>query len=418
MTTVKSKDTKTSEKITLKEKLKTAGPGAIVAAGIIGPGSITTLTLVGAEWRYAPLWILVLAALVTYIFQAPAIRLAAASRITIMQATRSHVSKTAAIIMFIAAFIGALAFQAGNFIGAGMAMNYLLPGITIPMWATITALITLIIVWVGIYKVLENIMTAIILLMVAAFVITAFGSRPAVGEVLGEGFQFSTLGGDWMLIGALIATTVPPTAALAYSSFIQRKLPQQGRNPSRIIQMGSFDLRTNTVLIGVISIAVVITSATVIYGTNVTIESAADMAAQLTPMLGRYAGVLFALGLFAAGISSGLYHASLQPTLLSESMGKDPNPRTPISRTVVGVVLILPVIFVWVFGQAPVQLIVTAQALNALVLPAVVIIMLILVRKVDLLGTYKYTGWRLFSLAGVAAITLALGVRVLITLLS
>src|SRR5699024_1350274 len=119
----KSKEIKTPDKVSLKEKLKAAGPGAIVAAGIIGPGSVTTLTLVGTEWRYAPLWILVIAALVTYVFQAPAIRLAAGSRSTLMQATRSHVSKTAAVVMFVAAFIGALAFQSGNFVGAGMAMN-------------------------------------------------------------------------------------------------------------------------------------------------------------------------------------------------------------------------------------------------------------------------------------------------------
>lgn len=398
--------------VTWKEKLRAIGPGAIIAAGIIGPGTVTTFSVVGTDWRYAALWVIVLAAVVAYVFMAPAVRLSSVSDQTLMEATRTHVSKTAAIVMFAAAFIGALAFQAGNFVGSGMAVNALLPGLSIQMWATITALITFAIVWVGVYRLLENLMTAMVALMVLAFVVTAIGSTPPAGEIVTEGFQFSTLGG-WILIGALLATTVVPTGALALSSMIKRKSAESPEPPRRL-KLALFDLRLNVTLVALIGIAIVVTSGTVIHATGNSVESAGDMAEQLTPLLGRYAGVLFALGLFAAGISSGLYHASLQPALLSEATGREDNAKSGVSRSVAAFVLVVPIALLWIFGEAPVQLIVTAQALNAIVLPLVTVIMAVLARKTEVFGARRYTGIQYAALLVIVLITIALGLRVLI----
>ena len=46
-----------SEKIkgnyTLKEKIKAIGPGAMITASFIGPGTVTTATRAGADFGYA-----------------------------------------------------------------------------------------------------------------------------------------------------------------------------------------------------------------------------------------------------------------------------------------------------------------------------------------------------------------------------
>lgn len=400
--------------VTWKQKLRSVGPGAIVAAGIIGPGTVTTYSVVGADWRYDAIWIVVLAALLAYVFMAPAVRLSSVSDQTLMESTRTTISRAVAVVMFTAAFVGALAFQAGNFVGAGMAVNALLPGMSIQLWATITALLTLVIVWIGVYRLLENLMTAMVALMVLAFVITAIGSTPPVDDVAVEGFRFSTLGGDWVLVGAILATTVVPTGSLALSSMLRRKAQTRQDESGDRLKMAMFDLRLNATLVALIGVAIVVTSGTVIYLSGHGVEDAGDMAEQLTPFLGRYAGVLFATGLFAAGVSSGLYHASLQPVLLCEAIGRPYSPSSALSRTVAAFVLVVPIALLWTFGEAPVELIVTAQALNAVVLPLVSIIMAILVRKAEVFGSQRYTGAQFAALLVVVAITIALGARVLI----
>lgn len=76
--------------------------------------------------------------------------------------------------------------------------------------------------------------------------------------------------------------------------------------------------------------------------------------------------------------------------------------------------LVVPVGLLWLFGETPVELIVTAQAVNALVLPMVAIIMAILVRKSEIFGSLRYNTVQFTAFLVVVGITLLLGLRVLI----
>lgn len=53
----------------LKQKFKNIGPGALVAAGFVGPGTVTTCTVSGASYGYTMLWCLLFATVATIIFQ-------------------------------------------------------------------------------------------------------------------------------------------------------------------------------------------------------------------------------------------------------------------------------------------------------------------------------------------------------------
>lgn len=73
---------------------------------------------------------------------------------------------------------GTCVFQASNFLGAAMAMNYFVPNISLTVWTVIMVVLGLVLVWIGRYKVLENFTKVLVLLMVVSFVFTAIGSRP------------------------------------------------------------------------------------------------------------------------------------------------------------------------------------------------------------------------------------------------
>jgi len=64
-----------------KERLRNFGPGALVAAAFIGPGTVTTATLAGANFGYALLWALVFATLAAIILQEMAARLGTITQI-------------------------------------------------------------------------------------------------------------------------------------------------------------------------------------------------------------------------------------------------------------------------------------------------------------------------------------------------
>ncbi len=373
-------------KLNFMDRLRAIGPAAIIAAAIIGPGTVTTASVLGATYRYQAIWIVVIACLFSYFFQEPAVRITVHKRISLLEGVRQFIGKPASIFLYIAILLGGIAFQSGNFIGAGMAMDYFISGMSITMWALIMSLIALVIAWIGVYKIIENVNIVLISLMVLAFVITAFVSGPSMGDLITEGFSFTIPGGDYWLILALLATTMPPNIVLALSAFLKKKYENSDDSNALKLLLSRFDLRLNMIVTALITIAIVICAGTMMYAEGIEVTSAHDMAVQLTPLLGRYAGILFALGLWAAAISSGLYHISLQPLLMNQAVGLPEDYKANRSRLFMIIVSIFPVIIVSLFDSMPVAVIVTAQALNGLALPLVVGLIWLLCNKKDFLN--------------------------------
>src|SRR5690625_4679312 len=135
VTMLKEKEKKNLEKLTLKDYMKALGPAIIVVAGIIGPGTITTMSVVGADHGFKALWIVTLACIFAYFYQEPATRITIRTGMSVLEGIRKFIGKPVSIFLFGTVLIGAIAFQAGNFTGAALALNYFVPEISITMWA-------------------------------------------------------------------------------------------------------------------------------------------------------------------------------------------------------------------------------------------------------------------------------------------
>src|SRR5690625_1171903 len=139
---------------------------------------------------------------------------------SILERIRKFISKTVSIFLFLTVFIGAIVFQVGNFTGAALAVNYFVTEVSLTTWALTMAITALVIVWIGVYEIIENINNVLISLMIIAFVLTAFTAGPQTAAIFAEGFSFDMLGGDYWLILALLATIMLPNIVLGLSSFI------------------------------------------------------------------------------------------------------------------------------------------------------------------------------------------------------
>ena len=106
----------------LKQKFKNIGPGALVAAGFVGPGTVTTCTVSGASYGYTMLWCLLFATVATIIFQEMASRIGIATQEGLGENIRDRISNPALkwiaiVIVIIAIFIGNTAYETGNITG-------------------------------------------------------------------------------------------------------------------------------------------------------------------------------------------------------------------------------------------------------------------------------------------------------------
>lgn len=400
------------KKITFKEYMASLGPGAIMAASIIGPGTVTTASTQGASYGYTSLWLILVSCIIAYFFQEPGSRIAIGLNKDMMIGIREHMGKKTAILLYVVVLVGSLAFQAGNVSGATMALTYFFPGTSAVMWAVAISAVGCIIYLANKFSLVENVNQILIILMVLAFVITAFASGPSIGDLFTEGFSFHIPGGNATLALSLLATTVCPNLVLGFSAFTLAKYGKVD-DPVRAIKMSNFGLGFNMGVAFFITSAIVVCAGTVLHPQGITISSAGEMAGQLVPILGRFAGVFFALGLFAAAFSSVLYHITLQERLLPKALGLDPNPKATHNRVITAVVLLVPILIIAISGSSPVSLIITAQALNGFALPLVFIISWKLTSDKKFMGEYVNTKIQNIIFSIVTLLTLVFAINAL-----
>src|SRR5690606_37621586 len=126
-----------------RDLLRSAGPGAVVAAAFIGPGTVTTATLAGAGYGYSLLWALTFSTIATVILQEMAARLGLVTRHGLGEAVRTQFGGAAMRVLACALVISAIAFgnaayETGNLLGAALGMNGIAGG-AIRIWVTLFA---------------------------------------------------------------------------------------------------------------------------------------------------------------------------------------------------------------------------------------------------------------------------------------
>ena len=381
------------EKLTLKDYVLSLGPGAIMAANIIGPGTVTSASVSGSKFGYQAMWLVMLSCFMAYFYQELGTRLSLSKGVNIYTAFRVTMGKKTSEFLWFVIYFGSIAFLAGNISGSNMALTYIFQGTNYLMWSVVVLLIAFAIAWINRYGVVEKINEVLVVLMVIAFFATAIACKPNVGDIFSTGFSFKIPGNDYWSATALLATTAVPNLIFGYTAFMATKYPHC-ENLDRQIKLSNFGLGFNMVVTFLITAAIVICSGAVLYPRGVEVKSAGDMAQQLAPLLGNFAGILFAFGLFGAAISSTLFHFTAHPRMFPAAFGLDENPAAFHNRAVTIPLVLLPFIFIVIWGSTPVSVLMTAQAVNGIAMPIVFFFCWRLGRNKEYMGKYANKTWQ------------------------
>ena len=122
-------------------RLRSLGPGLLVAAAFIGPGTVTTATVAGARFGYALLWAVAFSVVATIVLQEMSARLGLVTREGLGEALRTTMTHPVARILSIALVVSAIAlgnaaFQMGNITGAAIVLEAL-SNVSRSMWALV-----------------------------------------------------------------------------------------------------------------------------------------------------------------------------------------------------------------------------------------------------------------------------------------
>jgi manganese transport protein len=374
------------------------GPGFLVAAAFIGPGTVTTASLAGARQGYALAWAVVAATIAALVLQEMAARLGAVGRMGLGEALRASfrqpLLRGAAVVLALGAItFGNAAYQAGNLTGAALGLESVAGG-SGRVWVLACAGAATLLLATGAYRAVELVLISLVALMSVVFVATAVMIRPDLGQLAGALIRPSVPQGAGLLVLALVGTTVVPYNLFLHAAAVREKW--RDREPMTALAEARRDSFTAVSLGGLITLAILLT-AVPLFLAAVEVRGVGDMALQLEPLLGTKARWLFGAGLFAAGLTSAITAPLAAAWATSGLLGWTSDMRSWRFRMVWAAVMAVGTVFA-VSGTRPLQAIVFAQAANGLLLPIVAGFLLWVMNRPEIMGA-AVNRWR-SNLAG------------------
>ncbi|MDX1332256.1 MAG: Nramp family divalent metal transporter [Robiginitalea sp.] len=348
---------------------KKAGPGMLVAAAFVGPGTVTTCIRAGVDWKLGLLWALLLSILATLVLQEMAGRLGLTTREGIPGLIRGTIRRPVLKALLIGIILSAIvlgntAYEAGNISGAVLGLEALAGPGWVAVYPFITGLLAFLLLWFGNYRSLEKVFTGLVLLMSLSFLLTAILTRPDPFEIL-RGLLIPDLNtGNLLTVVALIGTTVVPYNLFLYTSLVSEKW-------GSVTALGALrtDIGISVLVGGLVSMAFLVTAAG---SATHTLQGVMDLAMGLEPLYGSLARYGLGIGLFAAGITSAITAPLAAAFVARQCFGWDADRKDWRFRMVWMLVLLIGV-GTLSLDFRPLEIIFFAQVANGILLPVIAV---------------------------------------------
>ncbi len=392
--------------------LAVLGPGLIAGAVSNDAGSIATYSQAGAAYGYQLLWVILIITVSLVVVQEMSARLGAATGRGLLDLIRERFGIGWALLAVAVVMLADTGLIISEFVGIGAAAELLGVSrfIAIPVAA---ALLAYLVMGAG-YSRVERIFILMALVFLA-YPIAAVLARPSLGGVL-HGTVVPTISRDpnyIVLLVGLIGTTISPYQQIfQQSTVVEKGVARRHYGGERL------DTIVGMVFSSLVSFFIVVAVAATLYvaGTH-QINSAADAARALEPVLGPSAKIIFAVGLLGASLMA----AAILPLATAYSVGetfgfpKGMNldfRRAPIFYGLFAALMVIGAGVALAPNLPVIQLLVGIQVLNGMMLPVILVFMLLLSNNVQLMGHlrnsrgHNVVGWATFAMVVVSVLAL------------
>lgn len=398
----------------IKNYFKNIGPGPLIAAAFIGPGTVTVCTLAGVGFGFALLWAMVFSIIATVVLQEMSARLGIITQKGLSEIIRTEIKqpilKNVVILIILSAIlIGNAAYEAGNISGGVLGLEAIFGNTSIELgsfslnnFSLAVGIVAFVILFIGRYKVLERALVFLVILMSLAFLITAILTKPSIIEILKGIFKFDVPSGSLLTIIGLIGTTVVP-----YNLFLHASLVKEKWHDKTDLKYARKDTFIAVFLGGIVSMCIIISAASI---QTQHIKSAADLALGLEPLFGSFSKYVLAIGLFSAGITSAITAPLAAAYVTTGCLGWKSSMDSIKFKIVWMFVLGLGIVFSSI-GFKSIEIIKFAQVANGLLLPLIAGLLIWIMNKSSILGTYKNSLLKNIISIAILAITVFLGLK-------
>ena len=395
--------------------LAVLGPGFVTANVDNDPGGILTYSQAGAKYGYALLWTLIPTTIALIVVQEMAARMGVVTGKGLSDLIREEFGLRMTFFTMAVLGLADLGNIAAEF--AGLASGLGMFGVTKYVAVPLGALLVWGAVVRGSYRHVERVLL-VLSLIYFTYPVSAFLGHPDWKKALESTVipHVSSDPGYIAMIVGLIGTTITPWMQFyLQASVVEKGVSKKNLNLCRI------DVILGCIVTDVIAFFIVVAcAATIFHSTHREITDVAEAAKALAPFAGRFASLLFAIGLINASLMSAAILPLATTYNICEGMGFESGisrhfSEAPIFYSLYTALIVFGAGFVLIPKLPLLQVILISQIANGILLPFVLTFMLLLVNRRSLMGEYCNRPWANVIAGGTSIIMVVLTVGLIWT---
>lgn len=368
--------------------LAALGPGIVTAMAGNDAGGISTYSTVGAKFGYATLWVIPVMCVLLLVVQMTASKMGAVTGKGFAALIRERFGIRLTALAMLALLVGNVCTTFSEF--AGIASGMEMFGVSRYVSVPVAAVAVWLLVVGGSYKRVEKVFLILSLVFVT-YVVAAFLSQPSWNDALHSTVVPQIVNDQSFvsLIISMIGTTIAPWMMFYAQSNVVEKGVDMKEYPLQKV-----DVVAGTIAACLVAWFIIVTTGTVLYPQGIEISSAADAASALAPFAGPYAEGLFAVGLIAASFLAACVLPLTTSFVICEAFGWEAGVsfkwrEAPLFKSIFTFIIVLAAAIVLIPGIDLMGVMLTAQFVNGLILPVLLVFMAIIAADKHVMGKHR-----------------------------
>ncbi len=393
--------------------LKYIGPGLLVTVGFIDPGNWASNFAAGSDYGYALLWVITLSTVMLIVLQHNVAHLGIVTGLCLSEAATEYAPKWVSRPILGSAVLASISTSLAEILGGAIALEMLFD-VPIIWGALLTAVLVTVMLFTNSYKRIERLIIAFVSVIGLSFLYELFlidvdwplAARSWVVPSIPEG--------SMLIIMSVLGAVVMPHNLFLHSEVVQSR-EYNREDEASIRKLLKYEFYDTLLSMGVgwaINSAMILLAAATFFVNRTPVEELQQAKSLLDPLLGSHAGIVFALALLMAGISSTVTSGMAAGSIFAGMFGESYHIKDIHSK--VGVLLSLGIALLIIFFiDNPFQGLIVSQMMLSVQLPFTVFLQVGLTSSKRVMGIYANSRWSTFVLYSIAVVVSALNILLL-----
>lgn len=397
------------------EFFKYIGPGLLVTVGFIDPGNWASNLAAGSDFGYTLLWMVTLSTVMLIILQHNVAHLGIVTGKCLSEAITERFPPKLGISVLSTAMIASIATSLAEILGTAIALNMLFH-IPVKIGAVLSTLLIVFMIMTNSYRKIERWIIGFVSIIGFSFVYELMLAPIEWNIAMKAWVTPSIPEGSIVIVMSVLGAVVMPHNLFLHSEVIQSR--QWNLQDEKVIKKQlKFEFFDTIFSMGIgwaINSAMILLAASTFYSKSVSVGELQQAQEMLTPMLGKGAGLVFAIALLFAGISSSVTSGMAGGTIFAGIFGEPYDVKDKHTRWGVAISLLLALVVIMFVGN-PFMGLVYSQMLLSIQLPITIFSQIFLTADKKLMGKHANSFFLNFLLIVIGLIVTYLNIKLLIS---